>query len=148
MSYQNPETPIEEPEFLERLIEWSVSDTDPDTIFFGITRIVILLVNDNSPTITNLPSSIAVLENVTTPSLIFTFSGEDLDSGIDGEFYFLLEETDSTNLFSLSSDGNLYVIENLDYEMKTSYTIRVTIRDNGMFSLYNLRLHLHNYVSI
>lgn len=135
MSYENPEIPIEEPEFLERLIEWSVSDTDPDTIYFGITRIIILLMNDNSPTITNLPSSIPVLENVTTPSLIYSFSGEDLDSGIDGEFYFLLEEIDSTNVFSLSSDGYLYVIDDLDYEMKTSYTIRVTIRDNGMFNL-------------
>ena len=145
MSYQNPETPIEEPEVLERLIEWSISDTDPDTIYFGITRIIILLKNDNSPTITNLPSSIPVLENVTTPSLIYTFSGEDLDSGIDGEFYFILQEIDSTNIFSLSSDGYLYVIDNLDYEMKTSYTIRVTIRDNGMFNLYNWIVKYNTY---
>ena len=134
MSYQNPESPAEEPVLLERLIEWSVQDTDPDTIFFGITRVSILFKNDNTPTITNLlpPASIPVPENITTPSWIYTFLGEDLDLGVDGEFYFLLEETDSTAVFSLdSSTGRLYVIQSLDYETQTNYSIRVTIRDNG-----------------
>ena len=139
MSYQNPESPTEEPVLLERLIEWSVQDTDADTIFFGITRVSIVLKNDNTPTITNLllPSSISVLENVTTPWWLYTFLGQDLDSGIDGEFYFLLEETDSTAVFSLDSrSGRLYVVQELDFETQTSYSIRVTIRDNGNIILY------------
>ena len=124
---------------LERLIEWSVRDTDPDTIFFGITRVSILLKNDNPPTITNLlpPASIPVLENITTPSWIYTFLGEDLDKGIDGEFYFLLEELGSIGVFSLdSTTGRLYVVQSLDFETQTSYSIRVTIRDNGILLKY------------
>ncbi|KAI6660904.1 Lefftyrin [Oopsacas minuta] len=131
MSYHNPENPIGEPEVLERLIEWSVSDTDPDTIYFGITRVSILLKNDNPPTITNIETSIPVLENITVPSLIYVLTGSDLDTGIDGEFYFLLQKIDSVNKFNLQSTGELYVLESLDYETQTTHSIIVTIMDNG-----------------
>ena len=131
MSYENPESPVSEPAILERLIQWSVNDVNPDTIFFGITHVFILLKNDHTPSILNL-NPIPVLENITAPSLIYTFQGQDLDTGIDGEFYFLLQETDSTNVFSLESDtGNLYVIGSLDHETQNTYNIRLTIRDNG-----------------
>ena len=68
------------------------------------------------------------IPSITVP--ILTVRARDLDDGLNGQFYFLLEDTNGP--FNMSLDGELYLIGELDRETEDFYILTVYVIDMGI----------------
>ncbi|KAA0709828.1 Protocadherin Fat 4 [Triplophysa tibetana] len=100
--------------------------TDRSTV-----NIVLLDVNDCLPTFELSPYSITVQENLgNLPRNILQVVAGDDDLGTNGHVTYALS-SDNDAAFSLTSSGQLSLIQTLDRETQDKYTLIITAHDSG-----------------
>ena len=96
------------------------------------TTIQILNVNDNTPVITGEPYVATVQENSAIGALVTTVNATDADLGIHGDIRYFIISGNIDNTFALNSiTGALTVIQNIDREMISSFSLVVRAQDRG-----------------
>ena len=96
------------------------------------TTIQILNVNDNTPVITGEPYVATVPENSASDALVTTVNATDADLGIHGDIRYFIISGNIDNTFALNSiTGALTVIQNIDREMISSFSLVVRAQDRG-----------------
>ncbi|XP_055033441.2 protocadherin Fat 4 [Misgurnus anguillicaudatus] len=104
--------------------------TDRSTV-----NVVLLDVNDCVPTFELSPYSVTVQENLgNLPRNILQVVARDDDLGTNGQISYTLSG-DSDAAFSLTSSGQLSLIQTLDRETQDKYTLIITAHDSGSPSL-------------
>ncbi|CAF2717221.1 unnamed protein product [Rotaria sp. Silwood2] len=106
----------------------------PPNIGTQILTIQISDINDSRPRFESSVYNISVAEN-TLPEYLLKIRAIDVDIGVNAELTYLLEN-DHHGLFRLDKiTGILTLTHALDYELYTSYQLKVEVHDNGMNSL-------------
>ncbi|NWZ65567.1 CADN protein, partial [Acrocephalus arundinaceus] len=117
----------------ERVFNLTVKAEDMD--FFSIAHCVIYVEdsNDHAPVFYPQFYEVAALgEDVPVGTKVIQVSAVDLDSGLNGRFYFHLQnKSDPGGQFSLTSDGWLMVAGLLDHETVAQYKLIVIATDMG-----------------
>ena len=100
--------------------------------------------NDNSPRITNSRLSLTLPEDTAVGNKIFYFSAEDEDEGENAELrYFISGGSYQKHFIVDQYTGSLVLQQPLDYERDKSFTLEVTVADQGSPSLNDtVRLRL------
>ncbi|CAM4755086.1 unnamed protein product [Rotaria magnacalcarata] len=103
----------------------------PPNIGTQILTIQISDINDSRPRFESSVYNISVAEN-TLPEYLIKIRAIDSDAGPNAELTYTLE-TDHNGLFRLEkTTGILTLTHALDYELHTSYQLKVEVHDNGM----------------
>ncbi|KAI6645822.1 protocadherin Fat 4-like [Oopsacas minuta] len=107
-----------------------VSDSGSPTLAgFASLTIEVRDVNDNIPELINFPSSLTLPENTPINNTLVHIQAIDADTGVNADIsYSLLMDFD---IFNLTSTGQLQLINSLDFETTTSYTLQVIATDGG-----------------
>ncbi|XP_035288644.1 protocadherin alpha-3-like isoform X8 [Anguilla anguilla] len=96
-------------------------------------------INDNTPVFSKLLYKVAVLENSPQGTVIVTVNATDLDSGLNGEINYSLNNHPNDNVrkvFAIDSKtGEISVKGSLDYEVARAYEIRAQAQDRGQSPL-------------
>ena len=104
----------------------------PPNIGETLVQILVENVNDETPQITTAPSTIDLPEGPTTlSSTDGQYQCTDADYGTFGQVGFRLVSGNMEGAFSLSEDGTLQLVGNLDYEITQSYTLVAVCEDGG-----------------
>ena len=100
---------------------------------FGMARevirvkIIITDVNDNPPAFRENPLQIAVAEDSSLGSPVYTIAAQDIDNGSNGSVRYSLQEQFPANFFRIDSlSGELFLTQKLSYE--TSPKVFLTVR--------------------
>ena len=109
-----------------------------DNVFTATTTVVIdvIDVNDNYPVCDQTTYTTVIPETTTPGSTVFTPLCNDPDLDTDMLFQIIEGHEEDTFIIDLD-DGKLKVKSHLDYEKTTSYTITVTVSDQGTPALTN-----------
>ena len=91
--------------------------------------ITIVHPNQLDPIFTSIETNTTIPETTQMGSLIANFIAIDPDTNTSTTVYFTL--SDSQSHFSLSSNGELYLIQNLDYIQDRQYELNITAMDSG-----------------
>ncbi|XP_060034907.1 protocadherin-23 [Erinaceus europaeus] len=100
-----------------------------------MAKIVILDVNDHSPTFTSFPI-IHVKEDAVVGSLVYRLTAEDPDEGRNGKVtYSILSGNEDRTFLLDESSGLLMTACPLDYELKTQHVLVLLAVDDGVPAL-------------
>ncbi|KAG8441759.1 hypothetical protein GDO86_010801 [Hymenochirus boettgeri] len=117
----------------ERLFNLTVKVEDLD--FFSVAYCVIQVEdsNDHAPVFyPNFFEAIHLPEDVPTGTKVVQLSALDVDSGLNGKFYYhILNSSDTRGLFSIASDGWVTVAGHLDRERSAQHNLLVLAIDHG-----------------
>lgn len=97
---------------------------------FNDTAVLVVIVtdiNDNLPRFVNTTYSVAVREDTSVGTTIITTLAIDLDS-TDTLVYSII---DDSGHFNITTNGEVYVVEALDFESISLYTVIVTVTDRS-----------------
>ncbi|KAG8439043.1 hypothetical protein GDO86_005296 [Hymenochirus boettgeri] len=101
----------------------------------GTTLIIITVTdsNDNFPQFVQDVYKVSINENIPLNSTILHVSASDRDEGINSEITYSFSATSrqAIKTFSINSNGEIKVKENLDYEKTKHYEISVEAKDGG-----------------
>ncbi|XP_053734547.1 protocadherin Fat 4 isoform X1 [Synchiropus splendidus] len=108
----------------------------PSRVDRATVNIVLLDINDCSPVFELSPYTVHVQENQENlPKNILQVVARDDDQGANGLLSYMLSGGNDEGAFSLSSSGQLSLIQTVDREVRDKYTLLVTATDSGMPSL-------------
>ena len=96
--------------------------------------ITIVHPNQFDPIFISLQINTTIPETTLMGSLLANFIAIDPDTNFSSEIYFTL--SDSQSPFSLSNNGELYLIDTLDYIQAREYELTVTATDSGIPTRY------------
>ena len=97
----------------------------------ALVRVNIVNINDNRPTFVD-PPNITLSEDATLGTLITTFQSKDAD--IDSaELKYSISDGNTQHKFIINDAGQLVLIQSLDHETQSEYTLSVQVSD-GIFS--------------
>ncbi|XP_067900217.1 protocadherin-10-like [Heterodontus francisci] len=139
-----PELVIERPlnreqQFIHELTLTAFDGGIPEK--FGSTqiKITVLDVNDNVPVCEQNFYQITIAENVPKDTVIVKVNAVDMDEGLNGEVvYSFSDQTPDKvhELFSLdTTNGEIRVIGNVDFEEAANYQISVQAKDRGLHAV-------------
>ena len=104
----------------------------PPNIGEALVLILVENVNDETPIIITLPSTISLPEGlISSPLTIGQYQCTDADDHMFGQVRFRLESGNMGGVFALSGDGTLQLVDDLDYESTQSYTLVAVCEDGG-----------------
>ncbi|XP_078534042.1 protocadherin-23 [Lissotriton helveticus] len=108
----------------------------PDRRQSSVTaKIVILDINDNSPTFVSSPVA-HILENAEVGAFVHRFIAKDPDEGRNGEVAYTITSGNEDRTFSLdTATGLLALSSRLDHEVEKYYSLTVVASDSGVPSL-------------
>jgi protocadherin Fat 4 len=90
----------------------------------------IVTTNKFVPEFTNLPSSLNISESVDVFLLpVFTVEATDMDKGIFGIIRYSLIDQSNLPFIIIPNTGELYLIEKLNYHVKDSYMLNISVTD-------------------
>ena len=124
----------------------SANDHNKDGIFGIVLRVSdnkehhdqpvwIWLVNENeSPVDLNLTAPLSVVENQPVGTMVGQLTAQDPDANSTLTFT-LVGGSNDNHLFSIDPNGTLKIAAQLDYESKSSYTIRAKVSDQNNSSI-------------
>ena len=112
-----------------------VKDTSNKKTNYASLTILITDVNDNSPVFTSGTGIHNITEFTLVGSLITCLSATDEDENENGKVNFKVVGGDGINTFQVNSDGKVILIENLIYDKKSIYSLKVEANDNGINKL-------------
>ena len=100
----------------------------------GSTNVTIIIhdINDNLPQFSKNSYSVFVSENVSTPHIVLAVVAMDADIGDAGLVNYSIVLGNMENKFIIGSDGVIQVVDSLDYEVTTNYTLLVEAFDSGV----------------
>lgn len=94
--------------------------------------------NDNGPIFDPVNYSAAVAENASTGLSVLQVSATDQDEGLNGRLRYSVVAGDKNHDFSISEDtGIVRVVNDLDYETKSTYVLTVQVEDGGVDVRYD-----------
>ena len=110
----------------------AVSDGVPNPLPSGTAtvRLSVLDENDNAPVFQQADFTVEVLENSSLFSSIADVFASDLDSGNNSLIEYFISEGDNET-FSITNEGVILLISNLDREAESSFELTITARDVG-----------------
>ncbi|XP_077984865.1 protocadherin Fat 4-like [Glandiceps talaboti] len=118
------------------LFDLEINATDGGTPMLydiGYVSVVITDINDNDPIIDPPSYSTAIDEDVPIGTIVVDIEATDEDIDENGELTYALTAGNELGHFDIDSDtGILTVAQNLDRETKGSYSMTVTVSDNGI----------------
>ena len=127
----------DEPYPITRFVDFLVNPGGGAPNDTATTNITIRNVNDMSPVCDPTTVVVPVREDTADNTLIYTLMATDGDAGTAGDITYSLTSGDSS-LFSVNTvaagneqNGELYLIGDLDRETTDSYTLQVTVCDQG-----------------
>ena len=98
--------------------------------------ISILDVNDETPVLLNLPTSIFIQEDTFGGVIIYQVNGSDSDTSINADIFFEIIDGNSGNFFRIESEtGQISVIDSLDFNIQNSFTLTIQVSDKGTIAL-------------
>ncbi|XP_071083815.1 cadherin-23-like [Haliotis cracherodii] len=104
----------------------------------GTLNVNVVDLNDNAPAITGTYTK-TLPENTAVGTIIYTIAATDADIGRNGELSFAITVGDPTNDFTIESrSGILQLSKPLNREVTPSYTLTVTVTDNGVSPLLSV----------
>lgn len=104
----------------------------------GTLNVNVVDLNDNAPAITGTYTK-TLPENTAVGTIIYTIAATDADIGRNGELSFAITAGDPTNDFTIESrSGILQLSKPLNREVTPSYTLTVTVTDNGVSPLLSV----------
>uniref|UniRef100_A0A3B5QKD6 Cadherin domain-containing protein n=1 Tax=Xiphophorus maculatus TaxID=8083 RepID=A0A3B5QKD6_XIPMA len=104
-----------------------------------VIHVTVLDANDNAPVFSQAVYKASLPENSPIGTLVITVSATDADEGVNGDVtYDFGHVTDEVmKIFSIDSKkGEIRVMDNVDYEVTTSYEIRIKAKDGLGLSSY------------
>ncbi|NXJ67218.1 PCDGA protein, partial [Rostratula benghalensis] len=100
-------------------------------------RVTVLDANDNAPVFSQAEYTVRVPEDLPVGSVLLTVTATDADEGLNGDVKYSFHKIsdDSSGLFHLDSDsGEIYLIDNVDFEETSFHELEVHARDAGDLS--------------
>ena len=95
-----------------------------------VIRVSILDVNDNPPTI-ETTGSLTLPENTAVGTTVHTFSATDPDSSDNGLLIYTITGGNTDHSFQIDNTGALSLLQALDYERMSEYTLTVQVSDGS-----------------
>ena len=120
----------EEREFYSVLIRASDNGTPPLSTVV-VVQIRVLDVNDNPPIFSQSVYSINVLETTVPPEVLLQAFAYDIDSGPRSEIDYSILDPPNSNIFSISSVGEVILNGNLDFETMPVHVLIINAQDRG-----------------
>jgi protocadherin Fat 4 len=110
-----------------------ISATDLTTGAIATSRVDITLVdvNDNAPVINPRSQPVAIPEDHVLSSSFVQFACTDSDTGGNGQVDFEITDGDALGVFTIDTNGLVSLVQPLDFESVTNYTLEVTCRDGA-----------------
>ncbi|XP_029111354.1 protocadherin Fat 4-like [Scleropages formosus] len=100
------------------------------TAFINVT---VTDINDCTPLFSPPLVRIHVMENVDNfPQIIHQMSVIDQDLGVNSQLVFSIDRGNEDDIFMLSPNGTLHILQSLDREKKSQYTLHVISVDSGI----------------
>ena len=100
--------------------------------------ITVLDINDNNPEFEDTPLAVSISEYTLAGSVIFTLKATDIDSLLNGEFFFAINQGNTALKFSINEvTGDIITIDSFDFEINNFYELTVLVADKGTPSLYS-----------
>ncbi len=94
-------------------------------------KVIVKDYNDNYPIPAQSYVSLNISEKTVVGNQIYTIFANDLDSGENGRLSFTKTSGDPSNTFFISNEGVLHVMKTLDSYSRPTYTLNITVSDNG-----------------
>ncbi|XP_033745663.1 LOW QUALITY PROTEIN: protocadherin Fat 4-like [Pecten maximus] len=91
--------------------------------------------NDVTPSFANSFYSLSVVENVVTGTVIQNLAATDTDAGVNADLTYSIASGNAEGKFAISTAGVLSTANTLDAETTQSYTLVITVNDNGATKL-------------
>ncbi|KAI8511673.1 hypothetical protein Bbelb_107730 [Branchiostoma belcheri] len=88
-------------------------------------------VNDNAPFIIPSSDQVTLSENDAVGSFVYLVTVFDFDIGINDDLYYGITGGNTNTDFSINQLGVITIARTLDYETTTSYSLTVTVTDQG-----------------
>ena len=105
---------------------------NPPTTNEALIQVVVVNVNDESPSIITEPMDIFVEEGpVNFTQTLQQYQCLDGDKGILGQVSFHIVGGNSDNIFTISTSGTLSLVGDLDHETVPEYTLDIVCQDGG-----------------
>ena len=92
--------------------------------------LTVLPVNEHTPFF-QTRSMLSIPEHSISGTLVTTLQYEDGDAGADGDVSFEIVSGNINDVFTVTDDGQVLVIDNLDRESRSFYSLRVQITDQA-----------------
>ncbi|KAM4807713.1 protocadherin Fat 4-like [Rhinophrynus dorsalis] len=89
----------------------------------------ILDINDNPPVFSMNSYSTSVMENLPVGSTVLTFTVTDADDGLNSQLFYSISSGDSLGQFQVNKDGALSILQTLDRESQSFYSLVVQAHD-------------------
>ncbi|XP_078514848.1 protocadherin-16 [Lissotriton helveticus] len=122
-----------------RLVVTAMDRGNPPLIGSATLTVVVMDLNDNSPTIP-LPLQLQVRENITIGTEITQVTGNDVDSGPALSYTLLLNGAPAGTFSILRYGGHITLMEPLDYEDRSWYTLTIRSSDSRHETEANLTI--------
>ncbi|XP_067023578.1 protocadherin Fat 4-like isoform X2 [Acropora muricata] len=97
----------------------------------AIVNVKVSDINDNSPTFAHAQYSGTILEGTRANTLVAKVTATDIDSGINAQLTYSITFGNQGNKFSINNKGEVRTNQELDYEVKRSYTLEIKVQDGG-----------------
>lgn len=94
-----------------------------------LVRVNILDINDNPPTFTEPPSDLAIPENTSLGTIIYTFVATDPDVSDSDRLGYTITDGNTDHNFIIDNNGSLVLVQSLNHEEKSILTIIVQVSD-------------------
>ncbi len=136
----------EERESYSVLIRASDSGASPLSTVL-VVQIRVLDVNDNPPIFSQTVYSINVLETTVPPEVLLQVFAFDIDSGPRSEIDYSILTPPNSDIFSISSFGEITLIGNLDFETIPLHVLTINAQDRGtppMSAIATVNINVEN----
>ncbi len=110
---------------------------DPVFSAYSELSIQILDVNEHAPVFKPVKYSVNVSETLLPGSSLLTVRASDNDTGRNAELTYKIINGDPGGIFRITKYGTIQNQLKLDYEKNTSYTLNVSVHDNGQPPMYS-----------
>ena len=97
----------------------------------AIVNVKVSDINDNSPTFARAQYSGTILEGKPANTLVANVTATDIDSGINAQLKYSITFGNQGSKFSINNKGEVRTNQELDYEVKRSYTLEIKVQDGG-----------------
>ena len=105
-----------------------------------LIRVSVLDVNDNPPSFIEPTSNLSLPENTTQGTVVYNFVATDPDTSDMERLGYTITDGDTISSFSIDRTGALLLVQPLDYEERSTFTLTVQVSDGMHFASTSLTI--------
>ena len=126
------------PEFTFNVnLYFHVGSQEPQLTDNATVRVVVADINDNPPLVSDFHEFV-VKEDIPVNSEVGRVKGMDADIGMNGQLtYSIIGNRSKFMVDSVSNEGVIYLVQQLDFEEEQSYILTITVQDNGIYEQFS-----------